>query len=268
MIGDGASFPIGSPANVSPGSMNLSGGFTISAWVNVTNTASGIQTIWANKGTSVSNGFSLYVNGFNTSDQRLEFASGTSPVKATTATNLVTYGQWHHVSAAVNLVSGKATLYVDGVNQTVSSNVAPAIVTQAAMYLGAYAPDASSRNYFKGLMDEARIEKAARSADWIWASYMTSATNSSLATYANVVRSQPQLSIQPGAAGPGGTLVFNWPASGVGFGLQTATNLAPPVIWTSLTNLPALITTNGVTRWQISLAPGTSAMRYYRLWAP
>jgi hypothetical protein len=156
-------------------------------------------------------------------------------------------------------------LYVDGVNQTVTSNVAPAIVTQAPMYLGAYAPDAPSRYFFKGLMDEARIENAARSGDWIWASHATTVSNSTLATYANVVRSQPPLNIQGVAGGP---LVFNWPASGVGFGLQTATNLAPPVIWTALTNQPALITTNGVKQWQISLTPGTNAMRYYRLWAP
>ena len=268
VIGKGATFPVGSPASISPGSLNLSNTFTISAWVNVTNTASSIQTIWANKGASNSNGFAFYVNGFNTSDQRLEFASGTSPVKATTGTNLVTYDQWHHVSAVVNVVSGKATLYVDGVNQTVSSNIAPAIVTQAPIYLGSYAPDANFRYYFKGLMDEARIETATRSADWIWASYMTSATNSSLATHASVVRSQPQLNLQTGATGPGVNLVFNWPASGIGFVLQTATNLVPPVAWTTMTNAPVLNTSNGVPQWEISLTPGTNAMRYYRIWAP
>lgn len=267
-IGNGASFATGSSASISPGSMNLSNAFTISAWVNVTNTASSIQTIWANKGTSISNGFSFYVNGYNSSDQRLEFASGTSPVKASTGTNLVTYGQWHHVSAVVNLVSGKATLYVDGVNQTVTSNIAPAIVTQAPVYLGSYATDASSRYYFKGLMDEARIENAARSPDWIWASYITSATNSNLATHANVVRSQPKLGIQTSAAGQGMNLVFNWAASGIGFALQSATNLAPPVSWTALTNPPVLITTNGVKQWHVSLALGPNSMRYYRIWAP
>jgi hypothetical protein len=118
------------------------------------------------------------------------------------------------------------------------------------------------------LLDEARMANTARSPDWIWASYATSATNSSLAAYANVVRNHPQLNIQTDAAGHGGSLVFNWPASGVGFALQTATNLATPVAWTALTNAPMLITTNGVTQWQISLSPDANTMRYYRLWSP
>jgi hypothetical protein len=82
------------------------------------------------------------------------------------------------------------------------------------------------------------------------------------------MRSQPKLGIQTSAPAQGNSLVFNWPASGIGFTLQSATNLAPPVSWMALTNPPALITTNGITQWQVSLAPGNNSMRYYRIWAP
>lgn len=269
VIGNGASFKSNSSSHISPGGINLSNAFTLSAWVNVSNTANSIQTIWASKSGGGGDGFSFYVNGYNTTNQSLvmETSDGTQSLKAKTGTNLVTYGQWHFVSAVVDRNTGSASLYVDGVDQTAAAGVQPGFDLSLPVNLGRFSTNSGTPYYFRGLLDEARIENAARSADWIWASYVTSATNSNLAAYASVVRHQPQLGVRMNTAGSGANLVFNWPASGVGFGLQTATNLAPPVTWTALTNEPALITANGVTQWQISLTPGAKFMRYYRLWA-
>jgi hypothetical protein len=270
VIGSSANFQNNSSSYISAGSVNFSNTFTLSAWVNVTNTANSIQTIWANKTSGGGNGFSFYVNGYNTSDQSLvlETSDGTHSLKAKTGTNLVTFGQWHFVSAVVDQTAGTASLYVDGVDQTAAAGVEPGFDPTLPVNLGRFATNSGTPFYFRGLLDEARMANTARSPDWIWASYATSATNSSLAAYANVVRNHPQLNIQTDAAGHGGSLVFNWPASGVGFALQTATNLATPVAWTALTNAPMLITTNGVTQWQISLSPDANTMRYYRLWSP
>ena len=270
VIGNGVNFKNNSSSYISPGSVSLSNAFTLSAWVNVTNTANSIQTIWANKAGGGSNGFSFYVNGYNTTNQSLvvETSDGTHSLKAKTDTNLVTYGQWHFVAAVVDQTAGTASLYVDGVDQTAASGLQPGFDLSLPVNLGRFSTNSGTPYYFRGLMDEARIENAARSPDWILASYITSATNSSLTTYANVVRSQPKLGIQTSATGQGNNLVFNWPASGIGFTLQAANNLTPPVSWMALTNHPVLITTNGVTQWQVSLAPGTNSMRYYRIWAP
>ena len=270
VIGNGVNFKNNSSSYISPGSVSLSNAFTLSAWVNVTNTANSIQTIWANKAGGGSNGFSFYVNGYNTTNQSLvvETSDGTHSLKAKTDTNLVTYGQWHFVAAVVDQTAGTASLYVDGVDQTAASGLQPGFDLSLPVNLGRFSTNSGTPYYFRGLMDEARIENAARSPDWILASYITSATNSSLTTYANVLRNQPKLGIQISATGQGNNLVCNWPASGIGFTLQAANNLTPPVSWMALTNHPVLITTNGVTQWQVSLAPGTNSMRYYRIWAP
>lgn len=267
VIGDGANFPIGSPSYITPGNVSLSNAFTLSAWVNVTNAANNIQTIWASKAGGVSNGFAFYVNDYNTTNQSLVLATGdgTHSIKAVTGPNLVTYGQWHFVCATVDQNAGTASLYVDGVDQTAVSEVLPGFDLTLPVNLGRFSTNNISAPYFfRGLMDEARIANTARSPDWIWASYLASATNSTLAAYANVVRNQPQLRIRTSPAGQVANLVFNWPASGIGFALETSTSLAP-ASWSVVTNAPVLVTSNNSTQWQLSMPVGTNAARFYRL---
>jgi hypothetical protein len=61
----------------------------------------------------------------------------------------------------------------------------------------------------------------------------------------------------------GSNLLLRWPASGVGFALYTATNIAPTANWLLTTNLAAFV--NG--QWQISLMNDAIASRLYRLQA-
>ena len=102
--------------------------------------------------------------------------------------------------------------------------------------------------YLKGVLDEARIESGARSSNWIWASYLTVATNSTLSSYAAVSQQSPALNLAFAAS----ELIVCWPAHGVGFRLLTATDLAPPVTWEPVAVAPAL--TNG--EWQIPFVTG------------
>jgi hypothetical protein len=164
-------------------------------------------------------------------------------------------------------VAGTGRLFVDGVDRTEDNFLRRAFSTHLPVNLGRWSTNATAY-YFRGLMDEARIETVARSADWIWAQWMTSVSNSTLATHADVLRNAPLLSVRRTGSGAAANLVFNWPVGGVGYRLQTATNLAPPVLWAALSNQPQLVTSNNDTQWQISLPVGTNAMRYYRLWAP
>ncbi len=106
-------------------------------------------------------------------------------------------------------------------------------------------------------MDEARIEAAARTANWVWASYMTAVSNSVLARYSAVDQQAPALSLTSNA----NMLILNWPASGVGFSLYAATNLAPPVQWVRATN--AVVLTNN--QWQAALSTNTATAFFYRL---
>ena len=108
------------------------------------------------------------------------------------------------------------------------------------------------------MIDEARVESVGRSSNWVWATWMTVASNSALASYEGVVRQPLALSI----AGTGAEKLLCWPAAGVGAALYTGTNLAPPN-WTAVTSQPVLVNT----QWQITLPTESSQTRFYQLQA-
>ncbi len=256
-VGHGVSFN-GSSQYLNAGTVNLGTAFTLSAWVKVDPSANNIQTIWANKmGGWNSAGFALYVNTFNTTDEKLllETGDGVNGLTASTVANVVTPGVWHRVTAVVDEVAANARLYVDGVDYTQVSPIDGAFPNLAGVNLGRFT---NNTLYFKGTMDEVRVEAGTHSSNWVWAAWMNVASNSTLANYASVSQAAPALSI--GGSGDGGT-VLNWPSSGVGFALYTATNLTPPVTWTLATNQPTF--TNN--QWQITLPPGPASSLYYRL---
>jgi hypothetical protein len=256
LIGHGSAFN-GSSHFLNAGAINLGTAFTLSAWVKVDPSASSIQTIWANKpGGWNSAGFALYVNSYNTSDEKLilETGDGVNGLNASTAGTVVTPGVWHRVTAVVDETAGNARLYVDGTDYTQASTIDNAFPNQSGVNLGRFT---NSAFYFKGMMDEVRIESGKRSSNWVWAAWMNVVSNTSLANYSGIAQAAPALAI--GGSGDGGTLL-TWPASGVGFALYSATNLVS-ANWMLATNQPVL--TNN--QWQISLPPETASGHYYRL---
>jgi hypothetical protein len=255
VIGRGCSFNGSQYLNA--GVVNLGGAFTLSAWVNLVTNAFDIQSIWADqKGGYSSNGFALYVNTYKTNNQKLDFSSGDgfNGNETTTAAGAVSFGQWHQVAASVNRTRGTVEFNVDGADLGGSSSVVTGFANQAMINLGRFT---NSTFYFNGVMDEARIAAGTCSSNWVWASWMTVASNTAFATATAVTRQLPTLSLTSGA---GGT-VLSWLASGVGFVLCTATNLTPPATWSQVTNQPALVNS----QWQVALPPDNSAVHFYHL---
>ena len=258
IVGHGLLFD-GSMEYLNAGVVGLSNAFTFSAWVNIDPSATGIQTVCANKpGGWNTDGFALYVNTYLTTDHKLLFESGngTNGQTAATAANLVTPGIWHQVAAVVDQATASVRLYVDGVDQTQSIAVQADFNARGELDLGRFT---NGSYYFKGAIDEVRIEQGGRSPDWIWANWSTIAQNSALASYAQVALQPMLLSVSVLPTG----LVAKWAASGVGLALFSATNLAPPALWQRVTNLPSLI--NG--QWQIAPS-ATNGSYFFRLQAP
>src|SRR5204862_5198616 len=117
VIGRGV-FLDGASQFLDAGSINIGNAFTLSAWVNVSPTAPAqIQSIWANqKGGFGSAGFAWFVNTFNNSDHKIDFASGdgVNGNESTTAANAVSFGSWHHLAASINRTNGTADFFLDG----------------------------------------------------------------------------------------------------------------------------------------------------------
>jgi len=258
-IGRGVQFN-GSSQFLDAGIVNLGNSFTLSSWVNVSPSApANIQTIWANqKGGFASAGFAWFVNTFNNSDHKIDFASGDGVTgdESTTAPGTVSFGAWHFLSVAVNRTGGTADFYLDGSYLQSSSAIVKIFANNADLNLGRFT---NSSFYFTGLMDEARIQTGVVSSNWVWATWMTVASNSTFTSYSSVTQQSPALSVSLN----GSNLLLQWPASGVGFALYTATNLAATATWFFATNQAALI--NG--HWQISLANDALVSRFYRLQA-
>ncbi len=255
-IGHGEFFN-GSAQFLNAGAINLGNAFTLSTWVKLDPTESNIQTIWANKsGGWNSPGFALYVNSYNTTDGKLilETGDGASGLNASTGTGAVAAGQWHLLTASVNRSAGTARLFVDGVDQTQVSSIVSDLANQSAVNLGRFT---NSNYYFKGVMDEARIQSGAISSNLVWASWATVATNSTFGS-SSVTQQPPILTL--GAVSNTG-MFLTWPGSGVGFMLYTTTNLLSPGTWTLATNQPSLINN----QWQINLPADQSGARFYRL---
>ena len=257
-IGKGCAFN-GSSQYLDAGAFDLGNAFTLSAWVNISPSLSGngMVAIWANKpGGWNADGIALFVNSWGTTDRsvRLETGDGSNGTTAYSAANTVSFGQWHLITAVVNRSAGTARLYLDGADCTQIGNAWTSFATANDVNLGRVL---SSSTYFDGTVDEARIESVLRSANWVWASWMTVVSNTALASYSAVVRQPPALSV---VAGPSG-LAVTWPTPGVGFTLYTTTNVMPPAVWTPATNQPVLISN----QWQVVLPPGTNPAQFYRL---
>lgn len=246
--------------------INLGNSFSLSAWVNVTNTANNIQCVWANKvGGGNSNGIALFINKFNTTDGQLLVETGdgvTAGGLTQSLSSIVTAGVWHHVFASVNRTGGTINLYVDGTDVTASGGTVNANFGNNMVFnLGRYTDNSW---HFHGILDEARIEPL-RSADWVWATWMNVASNSNFVSYPSVSApaaivhpiQPPRLQMSLGA----GELLFNWPQQGGNFALYSTTNLTPPVQWSLVTN--STILSDGQTQVPAPTTSGTAV--FYRL---
>lgn len=249
----------GTSSYLNAGLVDLGEAFTLSAWIKPDSTANSIQAIWANKpGGSIPDGFAFFLNSWQTRDQRLLFETGdgVAGAVASTATNVVSSGAWHHVAAVVDRVAGFARLFVDGTERTATPTVLPGFATHASTFLGRFSDGLYT---FKGPMDEVRIEQRARSADWLWASWMNVVSNADFVVQGSVARRAPILDCRVN----GGAARLVWPAHAVGFDLWTATNLSPPATWLKVTNM-ATLTEAG---WQLDLPVLEETESYYRLQA-
>lgn len=258
VVGRGCSFD-GSSQFLDAGTISVSNAFTLFAWVNVNLGINDIQTVWANKSSgSSSDGFALYVNSWQTGDQKLvlETGNGTANANANTGAGAVTFGQWHQVAAVVNRAGGTARLFVDGMDQTTGGNIRNDFSTPATVDLGRFA--SGYYYYFNGDMDEVRIESGVCSSNWVWASWMTVASNATFATY-SVVNPQPTLAVSPTESG----VRLSWPAGLGTFNLVSTTDLTGTNAWLPVATPPAF--SNGLYSVEV---PVSGSAEFFKLKSP
>ena len=76
-------------------------------------------------------------------------------------------------------------VYVDGVLETEKAYNAPPFFSDDPITIGV--PNLGNANGLKGIIDEARVSGEARSSNWIWACWMSMASNDAFTVYDPVV---------------------------------------------------------------------------------
>jgi len=138
------------------------------------------QYLLDKKGGTLGNNYAGYKMGIS-SDSNLRFSAalgnGTFNIRVNTGSGSPGYGtsMWTMFTVVVNRAQGKMLVYINGQKNanegTIPSTFGSVSNTQRDLILGRQSD--SSANFFNGMLDEVCISKAARSADWIEASYLS-----------------------------------------------------------------------------------------------
>jgi hypothetical protein len=229
----------GSSDFITPGAVTLSNQFTTYAWFYVEPTAANIQTIWCNaKGGYGNNGFSLFVNSYNTEDGDIHYDSGNdagSGADPNTGAGTVSVGQWHFITATWDVLNSVGNVYLDG-KFVQQGGVVSSLGLTNQLNLGAFLDPVF---YFTGPLDEARVQYGIATTNWVVATYQNMADPSAFVSFSSV-NLQPPLSI----TSLSNMYVLSWPTNDGTFTLESTTNLTPPAVWAPVSGSPVI--TNGL----------------------
>jgi len=182
-------------------SNNITGSFTLSAWVNPTSfTGHTDQKIITNQYSYTAGGykFGLYGASATTVYDEVETRSATGAAslnRSASGGTPLTSGVWHYLQGVYNASNNTFYTYVDGVLDR-SMTGAVASGNGNVIYLGS---DFNAGNWLYGILDEARISNVAKSSDWIKAEYANQSNPTTFTTGGTVAINQTYAATIPGA---------------------------------------------------------------------
>ncbi|MDB5007219.1 MAG: hypothetical protein JWP45_1612, partial [Mucilaginibacter sp.] len=162
-VGNAYSFD-GLTKKITANAVNITGAFTISAWVNLSslNHDQKIMTNQATAGGSTG-GYKLgvYTNNIPESESGIAVNRASNPLAPALSTST-----WYYLQAVYS--GAQLTTYVNGVQyQALSTTNNPSATNP--LYIGV--GEGGSQLYFYGMIDEARISNVAKTSDWLLAEY-------------------------------------------------------------------------------------------------
>jgi len=149
---------------------NLSDSITVSGWIKTTQSPSTMVSVFRHVGnfTALQFDSTRILTSFWPVSSSTYSVVGT-PIK----TANITDGMWHYFASTYKTGVG-CTVYMDGVLLNTNTSVTSALaLTTGAFYLGG---TESNNEFFEGDLDEARVERICRSADWIRLCYVNQST--------------------------------------------------------------------------------------------
>jgi hypothetical protein len=195
---------------------NITGAFTLSAWVLYNGTATSDNKIMSNE-LNYGPGYKLSVK-----TGKIESETRTSTGAASLLnTGTVSSGSWTYIQGVYD--GTKLTNYVNGVaSATTATASAPAngnVINLGVDYLS----PTTATNYYNGFMDEVRISNAIKSADWIKTEYYNQKNPKTFTNYSGALTAYASI-----ATGLSGALTYTWTGA-------TSTDPTVATNWTNAT---------------------------------
>jgi hypothetical protein len=151
-------------SKTSPNKLTFTDNFTLSAWVKLTNYATGVIV---SKTSSSSDGFKLYIN--STGQVVLTGQNASSTYRSVTSTQTIPLNKWIHIAASLVMSTSTGVIYLDGVVvPSLVSGTATSLVSAGNLYIGG---DVGPSNYFPGEIAQAAVFDAVLSAATIQSYY-------------------------------------------------------------------------------------------------
>jgi hypothetical protein len=262
-IGNGYSFAGG---YISWGAGTLPGGSnprTVSAWFNksAAATSSPGKEIFGYGNNTTGQRFGLWIGGSDTAN-----ALGVENCGAARTIPWNWNGQWHQLAAV--LPSGQSDLsgvqlYYDGsLNNSATGQGQINTALDELCFAAIPTYHSSDRTYdFDGALDEVRISNVARSANWLWAEWVSAASSAVFTGYGPVLAvPAPPFQVTQMTLLPGNQFALSWQSdNGRVYTIEGCANLLPATSWTPLViNLAGL---SGVTSWTGQVSQATQFLR-------
>ena len=162
--------------------IEIAGPISIEAWVKYTGTfaVGKFPRIISNLSGSPFNGYELLLE--QSTGNRFELQAGNNgTLRQVFADSASTSGTTYHVVGTYDGTLGR--IYVNGVMQAGSFSNALAIASSSQNVRLGSIPGIAGSYYWNGFIDEARISSVARSSNWVWACYLTMASNTVFNNY-------------------------------------------------------------------------------------
>lgn len=184
---------------------------TFSTWLNQTETAISASRLFEKRATSAESK-NLYI----ASDNKVEYIQKTSAESVDRSSVAISNNTWYHIAVTWDgtLNETGIEIYIDGVAAPDGGGDGTGTIVDDSggnLWIG-------SRNdglrTLRGMMDEVRMSKVVRSADWIAASFLNQKDSSTYTDVGDVETDSKRLDVSTETASPGG---ISWCASGERF---------------------------------------------------
>lgn len=207
---------------------NVTGSFTLSAWVNSASFVGHTdQKVMTNETSLSTGGYKLSLYGGSSGtvmdevETRPNSGNPASLDRAATGGTALFPNTWYYVQGVYDASTGTFYSYLNGAKDRSMTGAVGAGTNGGAIIMGS---DYGANYWFNGIIDECRISTVAKSADWIKEEYYNQSNQLTYTTCGTAITTNVPNATALG--NPGGAIVYTWTGA-------TDTNPLTATNWTS-----------------------------------